>query len=94
MQEEAEAVTAQLESATAQYQAARVERGDVIGQWEHDKQDLEGQIRWGCPGVMEYTSSLGVVASTQDWLLHDSPRCLLGPCLAMLPAGLCTPTWL
>ena len=46
VQEEAEAVTAQLEAASAQYQAARAEGGDVVGQWQQDRQDLEEQIRW------------------------------------------------
>lgn len=47
MQEEAEALTAQIEAAAGQYEAARAELGDVYAQWEQDREELVEQIRWG-----------------------------------------------
>lgn len=45
-QEEAEAVTGQLDAAEADLRAARAELGDVYAQWERDREELVEQIRW------------------------------------------------
>lgn len=45
-QEEAAAVTTQLEAAVAEHEAARAELGDVLHAWERDREELAEQIRW------------------------------------------------
>lgn len=45
LQEEANALTSQLDSAAGDYEAARAEQGDVYAQWELDREDLVEEIR-------------------------------------------------
>ena len=45
-QEEAAAVTAQLEAGVAEHEAARAELGDVLQAWQNDREELVEQIRW------------------------------------------------
>ncbi|PRW20706.1 kinesin KIF3B [Chlorella sorokiniana] len=45
LQEEAAAVTSQLEAAVGEHEAARAELGDVLQAWQHDREELAEQIR-------------------------------------------------
>lgn len=39
-------MTAQLEGAVAEHEAARAELGDVLQAWQRDREELAEQIRW------------------------------------------------
>lgn len=44
-------MTAQLETAVAEHEAARAELGDVLQAWQRDREELAEQIRWAlCEG--------------------------------------------
>jgi hypothetical protein len=46
LQEQVQALNAQLQAAAADYEAAKAERGDTAVQWEQDREDLMEDIRW------------------------------------------------
>lgn len=90
-QEEAAAVTAQLEVAVAEHEAARAELGDVLQAWQRDREELAEQIRCAVWGWMGAGPAVGHSAGlpTTDVLLCCRPACAPAQLFSKEHAGMC-----
>lgn len=86
-------MTAQLEAAVAEHEAARAELGDVLQAWQQDREELAEQIRWagrGGAGPNRGRTECGMQVGWQ----YGRPALRCQPELPGWLAGRCTTTWL
>lgn len=102
-QDEADAVTAALAAAVAQYEGARGELGDVYGQWERDREELVEEIRWGVCARVPVGCPRRRCSPDCSWCRPHHCNIILPcsratrhprtPALPIPAAGRCTTTW-
>lgn len=87
-------MTAQLEAAVAEHEAARAELGDVLQAWQRDREELAEQIRWALCKGSERIAAAVLWRPALGWQDHS---CQSGqsplPILCVRPAGHFTTTW-